>query len=168
MRIHFKKLQRLLSGRPIDLSRAAHLCKVANASQQAIRNTRRAPRTHRDLSRSIFIYRNIQNLGRAFHDKTQIIIRVKLKSKENPKSRTQRRRKETGPRRSSDKGKRLDVHHVRSRRRTLSDDDVQLVVFEGGVEFFFQNRLQSMDLVKKQDLALSQIRQNCSQVSLNL
>ena len=55
-----------------------------------------------------------------------------------------------------------------ARRRSLPDDDVQLVVFESGVEFFFEHRLHAVNLVEKQHLPFSQIGQDCRQVALNL
>ena len=55
-----------------------------------------------------------------------------------------------------------------ARRRPLSDDDVELVILERGVEFFFEHRLHAMDLVEKQHLPLAQIGEDGGQIALNL
>ena len=55
-----------------------------------------------------------------------------------------------------------------ARRRALADDDVQLVVFEGGVELFFQHRLHAVNFVEEEHLALAQVGEDGGQVALNL
>ena len=53
-------------------------------------------------------------------------------------------------------------------RRSLTDDDVQLVVLERGVELLFEYRLQAVDLVQKEDLTFAQVGQDGGQVALDL
>src|SRR5690242_12101575 len=53
-------------------------------------------------------------------------------------------------------------------RRSLSDDDVQLVILERGVKLLFEHRLQAMDLVQKENLPLAQIREDGCEIALNL
>ena len=55
-----------------------------------------------------------------------------------------------------------------ARRRALADDDVELVVFERGVELLFEHRLQAVDLVEEQHLLLAQVGQDGGQVALDL
>ncbi len=74
----------------------------------------------------------------------------------------------SGPRGGADKGERPDLHDVRARGRPLPDDDVELVVFEGGVELFFQHRLHAVDLVEKQHLPFAQVGQDRGEVALDL
>jgi len=52
--------------------------------------------------------------------------------------------------------------------RALADDDVQLVVFQRGVELFFQHRLHSVDFVEEEHLALAQVGEDGGQVALDL
>ena len=59
-------------------------------------------------------------------------------------------------------------HDVRARRWALTDDDVELVVLECGVEFFFEDRLHAVDFVEEQYLALAQVGEDGCQVALNL
>ena len=55
-----------------------------------------------------------------------------------------------------------------ARCRPLPDDDVQLVVLERGVEFFFEHGLHPVNFIQKQNLPLAQVCKNRRQVTLNL
>jgi len=57
---------------------------------------------------------------------------------------------------------------VGARGGALADDDVELVVFERGVEFFFEHGLQAVDLVEEEHLLLAQIGEDGGEVALNL
>ena len=50
----------------------------------------------------------------------------------------------------------------------LADDDVELVVLEGGVEFFFEDGLEAVDLVEEEDLALAEVGEDGGEVALDL
>jgi len=53
-------------------------------------------------------------------------------------------------------------------RRALADDDVEFVILERGVEFFFQHRLHAVNFVQKQHLLFAQICEDCGKVALDL
>ena len=55
-----------------------------------------------------------------------------------------------------------------ARRRSLTDDDVELVVLECGVKLLFEHRLHAVDLVEEENLLLVQVGENRGQVTLNL
>jgi len=57
---------------------------------------------------------------------------------------------------------------VRTRGRTLTDDDVELVVFEGGVELFFEDRLEAVDFVEEEHLPLADVGEDGGEVALDL
>ena len=50
----------------------------------------------------------------------------------------------------------------------LADDDVELVVLEGGVEFFFEDGLEAVDLVEEEDLAVAEVGEDGGEVALDL
>ena len=75
---------------------------------------------------------------------------------------------QAGPRGGADEGEGANLHHVGARRRALADDDVEFVVFEGGVELFFQHRLHAVNFVEEEHLALAQVGEDGGQVALNL
>ncbi len=54
-----------------------------------------------------------------------------------------------------------------ARRRALPDDDVELVVLERGVELFFEHRLQAVNLVEEEHLALAQVGEDGGEVALD-
>src|ERR1700722_3522563 len=93
---------------------------------------------------------------------------VKLQPQQQSKSRPQRRREQSGTSGCANERKRLYVHSVRPRGRTLTDHDVQLVVFEGRVKNLFQRGLQAMHFIDKKHLPVAQVRQDRSQVTLDL
>src|SRR5512138_398165 len=55
-----------------------------------------------------------------------------------------------------------------ARRGALTDDDVELIVFERGVEQFFELRLQAVDFVDEEDLFLAQVGEDGGQIALDL
>jgi hypothetical protein len=50
----------------------------------------------------------------------------------------------------------------------LADDDVELVVLECGVEFFFEDGLDAVDLVEEEDLAVAEVGEDGGEVALDL
>jgi hypothetical protein len=50
----------------------------------------------------------------------------------------------------------------------LTDDDVELVVLECCVEFFFEDGLEAVDLVEEEDLAVADVGEDGSEVALDL
>ena len=55
-----------------------------------------------------------------------------------------------------------------ARRGALADDDVEFVVFECGVEFFFEDSLDAMDFVEEEDLFFAQIGEDGGEIALDL
>ena len=62
---------------------------------------------------------------------------IKLKPQHDAKARPQWRREQACSRGRADKSEWLHVHGMSACRGTLSDDDVELVVFERRVQEFF-------------------------------
>ena len=77
----------------------------------------------------------------------QIFVAVKLQAQDDSEARTQWRREQAGARGGADEGERLHVHGVSAGGRALSDDDVEFVIFERGVEQFFERGLEAVDFV---------------------
>ena len=55
-----------------------------------------------------------------------------------------------------------------ARGGALADDDVELVVLERGVELFFEDGLEAVDLVEEEDLAFAQVGEDGGEVALDL
>ena len=50
----------------------------------------------------------------------------------------------------------------------MADDDVELVILERGIELFFKDRLEAVDLVEEEHLTLAQVREDSGQIALDL
>ena len=74
---------------------------------------------------------------------------------------------QAGPRGRADKRERPNLHYMSARRRSLPDDDVEFVIFERGVELFFEHRLQAVNLVEEEHLALAKVGKDRRQISLD-
>src|ERR1700733_10043370 len=168
MRIHLQQLQRCLRRRTINDALRPHLRIVPHPPQQAIGNSRRPPRPHRNLSGAIPIDRHTEHFSAALDHKQQLIVGIKLQAQQDPKPRPQRRRQYPRSRCSRHKRKRSNLHHMGSRRRPLPDDDVQLIVLERRIKLLLQHGLPPVNLIEKQNLLLLQIRENRGQIPLNL
>ena len=147
---------------------AAHLGVVAHAAQQPVGDARRPARAQRNLRRAVGVDGDLQHFGRAGNDDAQFVFRIELKAQQNAEARAQRRAEQAGTRGGPDKGEGANFHHVGARRGALANDDVEFVILEGGVEFFFEHRLQAVNLVEKEHLALAQVGQDGRQVALDL
>jgi hypothetical protein len=82
----------------------------------------------------------------------------------------ERRGEESRPGRvvAATKVKGLDLHDVGAGGGALADDDVELVVLEGGVEFFFEDGLEAVNLVEEEDLAFAEVGEDGGEVALDL
>ncbi len=50
----------------------------------------------------------------------------------------------------------------------LADDDVELEVFERGVELLFEDGLEAVDLVEEEDLLVAEVGEDGGEVALDL
>ena len=98
----------------------------------------------------------------------QLVFGVELQPQQDAEARAQRRAEQAGTRGGADKGEGPDLHDVGARRRALPDDDVELVVFERGVELLFEHRLHAVDFVEEEHLPFAQIGEDRRQVALDL
>src|SRR5208282_5072751 len=125
-------------------------------------------RAARDLSCSRSINVHAENLGRTLDNDAQVIMSVELEPQQQPETRAQRSREQSGACGGADKGEGLYVHGVSACRRALADHDVKLVVFERGVEDLFQRGLQTMHFINEKHLPVAEIGEDRGQVALDL
>ncbi len=62
----------------------------------------------------------------------------------------------------------VDAHDVRAGRGAGADHDVQLIVLERGVEFFFHDGLEAVDLVEEEHLFGLEVGEDGGHVALDL
>ncbi len=109
-----------------------------------------------------------QNLGGTLDDYAEVVVGVELEAQQQAEARAQGGGEQSGARSGADEGEGLHVHGVGARGRALADHDVELVVFERGVEDLFERGLEAMDFVDEKHLAVAQIGEDRGQVSFDL
>ena len=77
----------------------------------------------------------------------------------------QRRSQQAGSSRRPDERERLQAHLDRPSARALADDDVHLVVLEGGIENLLDRRGQTMDFVDEQDFSRLEVGHDPDQIA---
>ena len=95
--------------------------------------------------------------GAALHDQLEFLDRVEFEPDRDAEAVAQRRRQEAGAGGGADQGelRQLDLH--RARRRPLADDEVELVVLHGRIEDLLDRRVEAVDLVDEEHVALFEI-----------
>src|SRR5208282_805899 len=166
--VYFKHAERGLGGGQIDGTGGAHLGVVAYAAQQAVGDAWRSTRAAGDFGGSGTVDFHTQDFGGTLDDDAQVIVSVELKPQQQAETRAQGRGEQSGARGGADEGEGLYIHRVRARGWALADHDVELVVFERGVEDLFQRRLQTMHFINEKHLPVTEIGEDRGQVALDL
>ncbi len=146
----------------------ADLGVVADAAQQAVGDARGAAGAHGDLGGAVAVDGNAEDFGGALDDEAELVVGVELEAQEDAEARAQRRGEQAGAGGGGDEGEGLDLHDVGAGGGALADDDVELVVFERGVELLFEHGLEAVDLVEEEDLPLAQVGEDGGEVALDL
>src|SRR5205085_9533299 len=142
-----------------------HLRVVAHTPEQTVGDARFAARTPRDLARARRFDLDVQNLSRAMDDDLQIFLRVKIEMKDDAETTAKRCGNETGAGRRTDQRELRQVQLDRAGGRALPDHDVELVILHRGIQDLFDLRLEAMNLVYEENLALLQIGEHGRKVA---
>ena len=166
--IHFEQGEGCVGGGAVDGAGAADLRVVADAAQEAIGDAWSAAGAQCDFGGAVCVDGDTQDLGGALDDEAEFVLGVELQAQEDAEARTQWRTEESGPGGGAHEGEGTDLHDMGAGCRSLSDDDVEFVVFEGGVELFLKDRLHAMDFVEEEDLLFAQVSQDGGEIALDL
>lgn len=166
--VHFEHFESVFGGGAVDFAGASDLGVVADATQEAVGDARGSAGAHGDLGGSVLIDGDVDDVSGALNDISQVVVRIELKAQKDSETGAERRGQQAGARGGGDEGEGLDVHDVGARTGPLADDDVELVVLEGGVELFFEDGLEAVDFVEEKHLALSDVGKDGGEVALNL
>ena len=112
--------------------------------------------------------RHAEDAGRAPHDGRQLLDLVVLEPLPHAEAVAQRRREQAGARGGADERERRHLHADAARRRALADHDVDLEVLHRRVEHLFDGRVEAVDLVDEEDVALLQVGEQAGDVDLAL
>src|SRR5947209_11221359 len=121
-----------------------------------------------DLLRSGWINVDVEYLSRAGDDEAEIFVGVEVEAQHDAEARAKGCGEESGARGGGDEGKGRDLHSVRASRGALSDDDVELAVFQRGVEDLFERGLQAVHFVEEEDLLGADVGEDGGEVALDL
>jgi hypothetical protein len=103
--------------------------------------------------------------SRAAHHQFQFLDRIELQPHRNAEAVTQRRRQQSLPRRGAHQREARQVDPHRSRRRPLADHQVQRTVLHRWIEHFLDRRIEPVDLVHEQHIALVQISEQRREIA---
>ena len=127
---------------------------------------RGVPRERRAISmRAVRRHADAEQPRAALDDLHQFLGRVEIQPDRNAEAVAQRRRQQPGARRRADQRelRQIDLH--RARRRPLADDQVELVVLHRRIEDFLDRRVEPVDLVDEQHVALFEIGQQRREIA---
>ena len=100
------------------------------------------------------------------HDRGELVLGVVLEPLPDAEAVAQRGREQSGARGRADQGEGRHREADAARRRTLADHDVDLEVLHRRVEHLFDRRVEPVDLVDEQHVALLQVGQDAGDVDL--
>ena len=164
LRIDIEHGQGLLGNIQGDFATAFDIGKIAHAAQQAVGNARRTAAAAGDFKTASLIYGHIQQTRAARDDALQFFRRIKLQPRNDAKAVAQGVGQHARPRGGAHQSEGLQVELDAARRRTFANHDVDLVIFQRGVEDFFHHGRQAVDFVDKQHITRFQIGQQRRQV----
>ena len=143
-----------LAGDGLD---ALHDGEVAHPAQQAPGDARRAAGAAGDLVGALLAHAEAEHPGAAPHDQLQLVDGVELEPDRDAEAVAQGRGEQAGAGGGADKRefRQLDLH--RAGRRALADDEVELVILHGRIEDFLHRRVEAVDLVDEEHVALFEV-----------
>src|SRR5258708_10382491 len=168
MAVNLKHAERRLGGGQVDGAGGTYLGIIADAAQQAVGDTWRSTRAAGDFDGAGTIDAHAENLGGTLDNEAEIVVVVELEPQQQAETGAQWRGEQSCARGGANEGEGLYVHRVRPRGRALADHDVELVVFERGVEDLFERGLQAVDFIDEEHLAVAKIGKDRCEGALNL
>ena len=166
--VDLEQLERL--GRDLDrhVPLVAHLGHVPHTPQNAVRDPGRPAGATRDLVGRLVRDLDAEDACGAPDDLGQLGRFVVPEPEGHAEAVAQRRRQQPGPGRRSDERERRQVERQGARRRPLAEDDVETEVLERRVERLLDGRVEAMDLVDEEHVALLESGQDRRDVALAL
>jgi len=156
------------SGRAIDAAGGADFGEIADAAEKAVGDARRASGAHGDLSGAVAVDGDTKDFGRTLDHPAELVIGVELQAEEDTEAGAQRGGEQAGARGGSDEGEGVDAHDVGAGRGAGADHDVELIVLKRGIELFFHDGLEAVDLVEEEDLLGLEVGEDGGHVALDL
>src|SRR5680860_208305 len=149
----------------VDNSISFDLGKVAYPFQKTIGNSWCLSGTLSNFFCTRRINFDIQNFARPFDNLLDIFIVIKFQSLRNSKAIQKRRRNQINSGGGTNQGEFWKIEPDGSGRWTFANYNIESIIFHGWIEYFFDEFIQSMNLVDEQNISVFHIGKYCSQVS---
>ena len=159
IRVHFHAIQRVICDFLRDAAVVIDLSVVADATQQTINDTWRAARASCNFARASVVHPDTEYLSRAFADDFEIFVRIEIEMKDYSEAATQRGSNQTGTCGCANERELRQLEFDRTRRWTLSDQKIQLIVFHRWIKLLFERRQQAVNLVDEEHVAFLKVSQ---------
>ena len=154
--IHAEEDAPLPRGVEGDLTSSTNLDEVPDSAQEPDGEAWRTPGTAGDLSSTLGSAHHIENSPRSHDDLLELGIVVMLETGNETKPVAQRTGDETSTSCRTDERETRELEAHRPCRRPLSDDDVDLEILHRGVEDLFDDAIETVNFVDKEDIPREQ------------
>ena len=109
--------------------------------------------------------RDAEHARAAVDDQLQLLAGVEIEPHRNAEAVAQRRGEQARARRRADQRELREIDLHRARRRPLADDQVELEILHRGIEDFLDRRIEPVDLVDEQHVAVFEIGEQRREVA---
>ena len=139
------------------VSAPADMGEVAHAAQQPPGDARRAARAPRDLVGAVRRHADAEHARAAVDDLLELGLGIEIEPHRNAEAVAQRIGEQARARGGADQRELREIDLDRARRRPLADDEVELEILHRRIEDFLDRRIEPVDLVDEQHVALFEI-----------
>src|SRR4029453_3933804 len=126
---------------------------------QASGNGGVSPRAPRDLAGAVLAHLDAEHPRTAAHNRQQLLVAVEFEPHRDAEAVPERRGEEAGPGGGADEGELCKLDPDRAGGGTLADDQVELKILHRRIEDLLDRRVEAMDLVDEENVALLEIGQ---------
>ena len=164
-RVDLQSDQGLIGDFSGDGVRARHRGEIAHAPKQPPGDARRAARAPGDLDRAFIVQRHAEDACATPHDEFQFLDGIEIEPHGDAETVAQRIGDEARAGGGRNQGEAGEIDLDRARRRPLADDQVELEILHRRIEDFLHGRIETVNLVDEEDVAVFQVRQQGGEVA---
>src|SRR5690606_1855031 len=164
-RIDFQSGQRFVGNCPRHLVDARHGSEVAHPAKQAAGYAWGAAGAAGNLCRSFVRKREAENARGAPNEGLEFPDGAEIERDRYTEAVAQRCREKAEPGRRGDEGEAGKIDLDGARRGPLADDEVELKVLHGRIEDFLHRRIETVDFVDEEHVALLEVGEQRRQIA---
>src|SRR5882672_10138767 len=163
--VNLKRKQRAVRHLAVDRRRLADQREIPHPPQQPAGDARRAAGATSDLVATVGRHADAEHAGAAIDDQLKLGLGVEIEPDRNAETVAQRVGEEAGPGGGPDEGELRQIDLDGPRCRSLPDDEIKLEILHGGIENFLDRRIEPVDLVDEQHVALFEVGEQRREVA---